>query len=43
MSEELREEFDETTGAIIDPDPNWIYDAPSDQVWAFGWDEVESV
>ena len=39
MSEEMQEEFVETTGAIIDADPNWVYDGPSDRLWFLSWDE----
>ncbi len=35
----MQEEFVETTGAIIDPDPNWVYDGPSDRLWFLSWDE----
>ncbi len=44
MSEAMwLEEAVQTTGAIIDPDPNWVYDASSDQTWCFGWDEVKPI
>ena len=33
------EEAVQTTGAIIDSDPNWFYDGPSDRLWFTSWDE----
>ena len=42
MSDEMEiENANSTEGIYIDGESNWFYDAPSDQIWSFGWDRPE--
>lgn len=35
------EDSNNTDGTWIDPEPNWFYDVPSEQIWMMSWDNVE--